>query len=278
MPRPDSGYLNAAGQQVPGVSDIVKAYIPKNALVQWAYWRGRNGLELYEKDVLDVGTTVHALAELNLKGRPDREIEALLHSALFDAAAKAKAWTAYEHFCSWREQHAVRSIAHEVNLVSETHQLGGTPDCIAYVDGELGLIDFKSCTKAPPKPYEEQVLAMAAHATLWNEHHPDQIVRACHIVYLPKDGSPHKHHAHANYGAQWDEFRHLLHAFQTKHNLPKPVPTAPVLELVAKPKAKPRIRVRAGSSATPVFELVPTREPTEVKVEQRFLPLAFSVR
>jgi len=79
-----------------------------------------------------------------------------VHSALSDLDSVAKAWSAFEGFCRWREQHAVRSIAHEVTLVSETHQLGGTPDCIAFVGGEIGLLDFKTCGKAPKEPYREQ--------------------------------------------------------------------------------------------------------------------------
>jgi hypothetical protein len=108
---------------------------------------------------------------------------------------------------------------------------------------------------------------MAAHATLWNEHHPEQLVRACHIVYLPKDGSAHKHHSHANYGAQWEEFSHLLRAFQTKHDLPKGVVERehPPLELVSPEpisRPKPSIRVPAAT----------------VDMAQRILPLVFSVR
>jgi hypothetical protein len=189
-----------------------------------------------------------------------------LSSGSRPAGELAKAWTAYEGFCRWREQHSVRSIAHEVSLVSETHQLGGTPDCIAFVDGELGLLDFKTCTKVPAKPYEEQLMAMAAHATLWNEHHSEQLIRACHVVYLPKDGSAHKHHSHANYGAQWEEFSHLLRAFQTKHDLPKGVERErPSLELVnPEPvlRRKPRIRVPAATA----------------DMAQRILPLVSFVR
>lgn len=223
MPRPSEGYRNAAGQQVPGVHDVTNAYCPKPALVRWAYGRGKAGLELYEKGAIDIGTTVHQMAELDLKGRETREIEACVHSSLTGLGDIAKAWQAFEAFCRWREQHCVRSIAHEVSLVSEIHQLGGTPDCIAFVDGAVGLLDFKSCTKVPSSPYAEQLLVMAAHATLWNEAHPDEKIAACHIVYLPKDGSPHKHHAHVPYEDQWSEFACLLAAFATKHGLPRPV-------------------------------------------------------
>ena len=219
MPRPPDGYRNRAGQQVPGVHDITNAYCPKPALVGWAYNRGKAGLVLYERNVLDIGTTVHAMAEAHLKGDSDREIEAQLKT--LDAAAAAKARKAYGAFCEWREQFNVVSIAHEVTIVSETWQLGGTPDCIAEVSNEVCLLDFKTCTTVPKQPYAEQLLVMAAHAMLWNEAHPHRAIRACHLIYLPKDGGTPKAHAYANYEAQWAEFTHLLAAFATKHGSPK---------------------------------------------------------
>jgi hypothetical protein len=223
MPRPADGYRNRAGQQIPGVHDITNAYMPKPALVGWAYNRGKQGLPLYEKGTLDIGTTVHAMAELDLKGQPSREIEACARSALSNLADVAKAWSAYEAFTRWREVHAVRSIAHEVTIVSEKHQLGGTPDCVAFVGGEIGLLDFKTCSKVPKEPYHEQLMAMAAHAVLWNEQYPDRLIRSCHLIYLPKDGSYHKHHAYADIARQWKEFRYLLAAFAAKNGTPKPL-------------------------------------------------------
>src|SRR5215475_11223140 len=64
---------------------------------------------------------------------------------------------------------------------------------------------------------------MAAHATLWNERHPERKIHSCHIIYLPKDGSTPKHHAYANYETQWTEFACLLSAFAQKNGTPKPL-------------------------------------------------------
>jgi hypothetical protein len=221
MPRPPDGYRNRAGQQVPGVHDITNAYMPKPALVGWAYNRGKQGLPLYEKGTLDIGTTVHAMAEANLKGVSDREIEAKLKD-LRDPLGRTKAKAAYDAFSEWRGHFRVRGLAHEITIVSEAFQLGGTPDCIVEISGgDIGLLDFKTCTTVPKAPYHEQLLAMAAHAMLWNGEHPNQAIRSCHLIYLPKDGSTPKHHAYANYEVQWREFPHLLAAFAEKHGTPK---------------------------------------------------------
>jgi hypothetical protein len=238
MPRPESGYRNLAGKQVPGVHDITNAYVPKPALVGWAYGRGKAGLPLYEQATLDIGSTVHAMAELDLRGRDIAEVEACARRMLADNDSRAIARKAYDAFCGWREANSVKPIAHEVTIVSETHQLGGTPDCIAYVAGEIGLIDFKTCTKAPAKPYHEQLLAMAAHATLWSEQNPRQKVQSMHLIYLPKDGSGHKHHSYAGLESLWQEFRQLLMVFAVKNGTPKPADDAGLQAEVAALKAE----------------------------------------
>jgi hypothetical protein len=268
VPRPTDGYRNAAGKQVPGVHDITNAYVPKPALVGWAYGRGKAGLQLYEQATLDIGSTVHAMAELDLRGRDAAEIEACAKQALSDPDHRATARKAYEAFCAWRETNSVKAIAHEVTIVSETHQLGGTPDCIAWIGGEVGLLDFKTCTKAPPKPYHEQLLAMAAHATLWNEQNPRQKVQSCHLIYLPKDGSGHRHHSYAGFDSLWREFRCLLTAFAVKNGMPRPVEVNNDPELVAEiARLKAEVATAAaaliskGSQETPLKARKRARKP-----------------
>jgi hypothetical protein len=65
------------------------------------------------------------MAEANLKGDSDREIETKLKE-LGDPLNIAKARSAYGAFCEWCEHFRVRSLAHEVTIVSETWQLGGS--------------------------------------------------------------------------------------------------------------------------------------------------------
>jgi hypothetical protein len=59
----------------------------------------------------------------------------------------------------------VQPIALEQPLVSETHQYGGTPDCVAIIDGKVALVELKTSVK----PFADHLVAMAAHGALWNE-------------------------------------------------------------------------------------------------------------
>lgn len=252
MPRPAHGYVNAAGAQVPGVHDITNAYCPKPALVNWAYGRGKAGLPLYEEATLDIGTAVHTMAELDLRGKSLRDIDARLYQILHHGDEILKARAAYRAFCDWRDRVHLQAIAHEATIVSETWQLGGTPDCIAYIDGKMGLLDFKTCTKAPRAPYPEQLLVMAAHAQLWNEANPDRPVEACHIIYLPKDGAPHAHHMTNRMAPLWGEFAWLLRAYAAKHGTPAPRdPHDPEIARLAATEAGKTLRAFAGPPPLP---------------------------
>jgi hypothetical protein len=82
MPRPKSGYLNAAGLSVPGTTDITGRYKDSGALLHWAHKQGAAGLPLYQRSALDIGSAVHKMCELDLIGASDREIEASLHNYL----------------------------------------------------------------------------------------------------------------------------------------------------------------------------------------------------
>jgi hypothetical protein len=66
MPRPSSGYLNAAGQKIPGTNDVVGRFKDHTALMAWAYNQGKAGLPRYERSTLDIGSAVHKMAELDL--------------------------------------------------------------------------------------------------------------------------------------------------------------------------------------------------------------------
>ncbi len=82
MPRPKNGYTNAAGQPAPGTTDVTGRYKESEALLNWAHKQGQQGLPLYARSAIDIGSAVHKMAELDLRGASDREIEASVHDYL----------------------------------------------------------------------------------------------------------------------------------------------------------------------------------------------------
>jgi hypothetical protein len=268
MPRPLNGYLNKAGEKIPGTNDITGRFGDKSALIHWAHKQGKLGLNLYDRSALDIGSAVHKMAELDLIGAPDREIEAALHSYLSAPNHLAMAHTSFRAFREWREQCRVRVIQQEVSLVSEAHQYGGTPDLIAIVNNGVGIIDFKTGKAV----YPEMKVALSAHANLWNEANPKMTIDTHHLIILPKDGGAFQHHAFPDLTREWETFKLYREAYRLEKEWDvKPKAKAKAAKIVEKPPvgsfdkignyavgasepiAKPRIRVKMQTSPVPTM-------------------------
>jgi hypothetical protein len=215
VPRPPNGYVNAAGQAVPGTHDPISRYMDRSALMHWAHKRGMEGLPLYARDAIDIGSAVHAMADLDLKGRPDREIENVAREAGHCRDNFDKAMRAFMQFRKWRVSCRLEPIALEISLVSEIHQYGGTPDCIALINERVSLVEFKTSAK----PFADHLVAMAAHAALWNENNHGRPIEAFHWIGLPKDGGEFQHHAYADLSPQWEIFLCYLECWRLEKGL-----------------------------------------------------------
>jgi hypothetical protein len=207
MARPSNGYVNAAGQPVPGTTDIIGRFKDYSRLMFWAFSRGKQGApKLYDNSALDIGTAVHTMAELDLKGDPAESIEFYLTATLRDLEEQEKARNAFAAFKTWRAEFAVEPYVQEISLVSEKLQYGGTLDNVSHIRRGRGMLDFKSSTKG--EVYEDHVLQLAGYDILWEETHPDEpIDEGYHLIVLPKDGSKPIHR-------EWT--KEQLHPFRQK--------------------------------------------------------------
>jgi hypothetical protein len=88
MPRPKQGYV----QPIPGTHDPISRDMDQTALKFWVYKRGQQRLPLFDRAAIDIGSTVHGMAELDLRGRRYREIEATPSTASWRRTIR-KAWT-----------------------------------------------------------------------------------------------------------------------------------------------------------------------------------------
>ncbi len=194
MARPKQGYRNAAGLVIPGTTDITGRFMDRSRLLYWAYNRGKQGHpQLYDDSALNIGTAVHMMAELDLKGRPLDDIDYYIEQTFpTDRESRSKAVSAYAAFRKWRDEFHVRAHIQEISLVSEKLQFGGTLDTVAVIRNGLGMVDFK--TSSTGEVYEDMVLQLAAYGILWNETHPEEpLTEGYHLIVLPKDGSKPVH-------------------------------------------------------------------------------------
>jgi hypothetical protein len=241
MPRPAGGYLNAAGQTVPGTNDITSRFQSPMGLYRWYYNNGKQGLPFKPDAAINIGSAVHKMAELDLIGAGDREITATLYNYLSAPNHIEMASNAFRAFREWREQCRVRVLAMETSLVSEAHQYGGTPDLVAIINNDIGILDFKTSSKG--EVYDNMKIALRAHANLWNEHNPKMTIATYHLIVLPKDGGVFKHHAYDELDREWKMFL-LQRELYDMEKSPPPSPTS-------RPKATPKASVRAEATVKP---------------------------
>jgi hypothetical protein len=258
MPRPSTGYINAAGQKIPGTNDIVRLWGNKYALMRWHNLQGLKGIDTEEDDsALNIGSVVHAGIERHMQGAEKREIAYLFKERLSQEEHREAAYASFRAFLEWYEQCEVNPIEQETSLVSEAHQYGGTPDLIATVRNRIAIVDFKTSKGATI--YPEAKVAIRAHANLWNEHNPQKFaVQTYHLIALSKNGAGFKHYAFDNLDAQWDLFRCLLDA----HRLEKAC--GPVAGRPSRKSAKPT----ASAIPTPPKPRIPARTQTQLSMSE----------
>jgi hypothetical protein len=257
MARPKQGYKNAAGLPIPGTGDINGRYMNRERLLYWAFNRGKQGHpKLYDNSALDIGTCVHTMAELDLQCRSEKDIVFYLDATLTDPDEREKAATSFKAFRAWRSQFHVDCYKHEISLVSEKLQYGGTLDNIAFIRAGKGLLEFKTSSEV----YEDHLMQMAAYGILWEENFPSEPLDAgYHLILLPKDGAKPVHREFTK--DQLHPFRQKFWLYRQAYNFEAPCNDAKVLagSKVAPsyaPPAKPRVRVEARHAPMSMGELL----------------------
>jgi hypothetical protein len=105
---------------------------------------------------------------------------------------KEQILSAFNAFIEWFEMNKFEVIEQEVQLVSEQHNFGGTPDAIAKDGkGRLVLLDWKTSDGV----YSDYLIQLAAYRILWNENHPDnQLTGGSHLCRFSKQGGDFAHY------------------------------------------------------------------------------------
>lgn len=148
-------YRTADGKRVPGVTTICGVWSSPGELrnlMEWAARMVREGEDPTRRrdQAASVGTLAHAFVTADLVGC---EVDTSEWTPEEVQAARA----GYAHYLDWRRGRTVDPVLVEgadpesirigeptTGIVSERLRIGGTPDLLAYIDGELALIDFKS--------------------------------------------------------------------------------------------------------------------------------------
>lgn len=112
-----------------------------------------------------VGTLVHEWIEEVLK----RKIA--LNPQIPDLPINPQARNACTAVIEWMNQHHFVPLQPEVKLYSRRHNIAGTMDWPAMVDGELSIVDWKTTKRADNALglYDEMILQIDTYATIYEE-------------------------------------------------------------------------------------------------------------
>ncbi len=155
-------YRTSDGTIVPGVTTVI-GILNKPALVKWANDLGLRGIDSasYVDETARIGTLAHEMVQEYLGGPPwDR--------AAYNAEQVDTAENALISFFEWERQNVsgFKTAFIERQFVSEISRFGGTVDWYGEINGQMWLVDFKTCKTLFP----EHTYQTAAYRALLLEH------------------------------------------------------------------------------------------------------------
>ena len=148
------------GTAVPGVTTVL-GILNKPAVVKWANNLGLQGIDStkYVDEKAAIGTLAHQMIADYLRGQETDTSE-------YSKVQIDQAENAVLAFFEWERTHPIDVVLVETPMVSEQYRYGGTVDCLAKLNGDLCLIDFKTSSGIFP----EMMIQLAAYRQLLIEH------------------------------------------------------------------------------------------------------------
>lgn len=206
MPTPRQGYFLKDGTQVPGTTTVIGRFKDSGALLHWAFNQGKAAQRgeinsLYDKrdEAAEAGTLAHAMVEKRIDGKDPESVLVGIESEQIKTQARA----AFKAYLSWESMTKLVIVEQEMQLVSEQHQFGGTPDAIGQINGELCLVDWKTSNGV----YQDYLIQLAAYKHLWEEKYPDRpLTGGFHLCRFAKEHGDFAHHFYPNLDEAWEAF------------------------------------------------------------------------
>lgn len=163
------------GTYAPGPSAILG--ILNTDLSKWANSLCLKGIKIEDEQdkVQKTGTYIHDIIESHIT---QTDIDTSNWNTAYLEVAEN---VFFNKYLTWEKDHKLECVYTEKEFVSDKLGYGGKIDCLAYLDGELTLIDFKT-SKAVTKHH---LMQLSAYVQLLREY--DINVEKALIIDIPKD-------------------------------------------------------------------------------------------
>lgn len=170
------------GKRVPGVTTVIGSTLgwAKDALMYWAWKLGMDGIDYrkVKERAADAGTIAHDMIECDLKGKtyviPEGTPDELL----------VPATNAFKNYLTWKKTVNFKVIALEFAFTSEEDFYGGCIDCVAEINGQVCIFDWKTSNSL----HEDYAIQLSGYEKGWNENNPDNpITGGVYLLRIDKE-------------------------------------------------------------------------------------------
>lgn len=155
-------------------------YYPSSSWIAGYYYKGK-GLENYLKkngddaDLLLIeagarGSHIHQAIEQIISGETLKIDTPVMNGQTGkEEELTTDEWEAVKSFVDWNNEVNPKYILSEKNVISRKHRYAGTIDCLAEVNGELYLIDFKTSKSV----YTSHIIQVSSYKQALAEEMPE---------------------------------------------------------------------------------------------------------
>ena len=210
-------YPNKNGVVVPSVTRVIRGNLgwSTEPLLNWYYSSFKRGVDpIQVRDKAGYfGTLLHAMLE---RGRKNPKLDADVKAHVTEAD-RQEAFRIMGKYKEWTKLKNLEVVGHEMSLVSEEYQFGGTIDLLAHIQGEddkITLIDFKTSKSVKV----EHFIQMAAYGQLVKEHFSFVPSRYL-LLHMPRGCKYPTAYTRDTLAAEWGVFKHLLDLERAKETL-----------------------------------------------------------
>src|SRR3990167_2309682 len=139
----------------PSVTTFLNAFPVGEHLIKWIAENGFHESRAIRDEAGRAGTKIHLALEDLLKGEE-----------LLETGYTMEEWVKIKSFVDWHKEYKPEIIATEFPVFSKKGKYAGKADCIASINGEVHVIDWKSSKSIHPS----MALQVAAYANAVEEN------------------------------------------------------------------------------------------------------------